>query len=89
MSVQSRALPQNLRKHLQKTIQCPLECLSTSSILNHDFLNEHTHAESEGIKPIDKIARHKQGKDAKKKKDASLGMEGINKIYYSKPFVFT
>lgn len=41
-------------------IQCPLKCLRTRSILNHDFLNEHTQAESEGIKPIDKIGRHKQ-----------------------------
>jgi len=43
-------------------IQCPLKCLSTSSILNHDFLNGHTQAESEGIKPIDKIARQAKAK---------------------------
>ena len=43
-------------------IQCPLKYLSTSSILNHDFLNEHTQAESEWIKPIDKIARQAKAK---------------------------
>lgn len=37
-------------------------CLSTSSILNHDFLNKYTRAESEGIKPIVKIARRTQAK---------------------------
>ena len=71
-------------------IQCPLKCLRTRSILNHDFLNEHTQPESEGIKPIDKTARHKQSQSSREvvtqtwqqriigiwyKKDASLGME--------------
>lgn len=84
-------------------IQCPLKCLRTSSILNHDFLNKHTQAESEGLKPIDKTVRHKQSQSSWEvmtqtwqqriigiwyKKDASLGVEGVNKIYYSKPFVF-
>lgn len=43
-------------------IQYPLKCLKTRSILNHDSLNEHTQAESEGIKPIDKIARQAKAK---------------------------
>ena len=74
-----------------------------SQPLNHDFLNKHSQAESEGLKPIDKTVRHKQSQSSWEvmtqtwqqriiciwyKKDASLGVEGVNKIYYSKPFVF-